>query len=129
MKKNLWKKWLQRDSNPQLRRDWAVLWELICMVHLAACSYHLTYVFQSESTLNSCLNVKELLAWNRRDIWSLSGCNGTRTYNHLVHERALKHLAKLAKWLSCVVSTYLCGTFDCMLLSCQVRVSEWIHTL
>ena len=30
------------------------------MVHLAACSYHLTYVFQSESTLNSCLNVKEL---------------------------------------------------------------------
>ena len=27
------------------------------------CSYHVTYAFQSESTLYSCLNVKELLAW------------------------------------------------------------------
>ena len=26
------------------------------------CSYHVTYTFQSESTLYSCLNVKELLA-------------------------------------------------------------------
>ena len=26
------------------------------------CSYHVTYVFQSESTLYSCLNIKELLA-------------------------------------------------------------------
>ena len=26
------------------------------------CSYHATYAFQSESTLYSCLNVKELLA-------------------------------------------------------------------
>ena len=34
------------------------------------CSYHITYAFQSESTLCSCLNVKELLARNRRDIWS-----------------------------------------------------------
>ena len=32
-------------------------------------------------------------------------------------------------WLSCVVSTYLYGAFDCMFLSCHVRVSEWIHTL
>ena len=29
---------------------------------LTVCSYHVTYVFQSESTLYSCLNVKELLA-------------------------------------------------------------------
>ena len=34
--------------------------------------YHVTYVFQSESTLYSCLNVKEVLARNRREIWSLS---------------------------------------------------------
>ena len=26
------------------------------------CSYHVTYTFQSESTLYSCLNVKELLS-------------------------------------------------------------------
>ena len=37
------------------------------------CSYHVTYAFQSESTLYSCLNVKELLARNRHKIWSLSG--------------------------------------------------------
>ena len=30
--------------------------------------YHVTFVFQSESTLCSYLNVKELLAQNKRDI-------------------------------------------------------------
>ena len=39
----------------------------------------------------SALNVKELLARNRREIWSLTDCNGTRTHNYL---------ASLAKWLS-----------------------------
>ena len=51
-------------------------------VFLNVCSYHVTYAFRSESTLYSCLNVKELLARNRREIWSLSDCNGTRTHNH-----------------------------------------------
>ena len=32
------------------------------------CYYHVTYKFQSESTLYSCLNVKELPAGNRRQI-------------------------------------------------------------
>ena len=32
------------------------------------CSYHVTYAFQSESTLYSCLNVKELLARSRSEI-------------------------------------------------------------
>ena len=36
------------------------------------CSYHVTYAFQSESTLYNCLNV---IARNRRKIWSLSDCN------------------------------------------------------
>ena len=35
---------------------------------LTVCFYHVTYAFQSESTLYSCLNVKELLARNRREI-------------------------------------------------------------
>ena len=52
---------------------WAVLWVLIiCAMQLTVCFYHVTYAFQSESTLYSCLNVKELLAQNRRNIWSLS---------------------------------------------------------
>ena len=77
---------------------------------LTLCSYHVTYAFQSESTLNTCLNVKELLARSRRVIWSLSDCNWTRTQNHLIRKRTLNHLAKLnsahsfkvslAKWLS-----------------------------
>ena len=32
------------------------------------CFYHVTNGFQSESALYSCLNVKELLAQNRRNI-------------------------------------------------------------
>ena len=35
---------------------------------LTVCSCHVTYAFQSESTLYSCLNVKELLARSRREI-------------------------------------------------------------
>ena len=67
---------------------------------LTACSCHVMYTFQSESTLYSCLNVKELLAQSRREIWNLSDCNWTRTYDHLIHKLTLNHLAKLAKWLS-----------------------------
>ena len=39
-----------------------------CQTRMTVCSYHVTYAFQSESTLYSCLNVKELLARNRREI-------------------------------------------------------------
>ena len=96
---------------------------------MTVCSCHVTYVFQIQSTLYSCLNVKEVLAWSRHEIWSLSEYNWTRTQNHLVCKQTLNHLAKLTKWLSCVLSTYLYGAFDCMFLSCHVRVSEWTHTL
>ena len=66
------------------------------------CYCHFTYAFQSESTLYRCLNVKELLARNKCDIWSLIDCNRTRTYNHLVHKRTLNHLAKLASLAKCL---------------------------
>ena len=83
-------------------------------MHLTVCFCHVTYAFQGESTLYICLNVKELLARNRRDIWSLSDCNGTRTHKHLVRKRTLSHFAKLTKWFRWVVSFYLYGAFDCM---------------
>ena len=54
-----------------------------------------------------------------------SDCNWTRTQNHLVCKQTLNHLAKLAKWLSCVLSTYLYGAFNSMFLSCHGRVPEW----
>ena len=56
-------------------------------------------------------------------VTELSDYSRTQTDNQLVRKRTL------AKWLSCVVSTHLYGAFDCMFLSHQVRVLEWIHTL
>ena len=50
-----------------------------------------TYTFQSESTLYSRLNLKELFVWIRCDIWSLSNSNGIQTHNHLVCNQALDH--------------------------------------
>ena len=38
------------------------------LVDDTVCSYHVTYAFESESTLYSCQNVKELLAQNRCEI-------------------------------------------------------------
>ena len=67
-------------------------------LYLTVCYYHVTYAFQSKSTLYSCLNVKELLARNRRDIWILSDSNGIQTHNQLVRKRTFNHLAELAKW-------------------------------
>ena len=64
----------------------------------------------------ACLNVKELFAGSRCHIWSLSDSNKIRTHNHLVGKQTLSHLAKLAKRLSCVVSTYLYGAFDCVII-------------
>ena len=114
---------------PNCPNDWAAFWLLICTVQFTGCSCHVTYVFQSESRLYRCLNVKELLARRRRGIWRWSDCNWTRTQKHLVLKRTLNHLAKMAKWLSCVLSTFLYSAFDCIFFSCHVRVSEWIHTL
>ena len=123
---NIW--YLELENTESL---WKIFkYEIIWItLRITLCSYHATYAFQSESTLYNCLNVKELLARNRRENWSLSDCNGTRTHNHVVRKWTLNHLAKLAKWLRCVVSTCMYSAFDCMFLSCQVRVSEWIHTL
>ena len=72
---------------------------------------------------------KKILARNNRDLWRLSDCSDIQSHNHLVCKKTLNHLTKLAKWLSCVLSTYLYGAFDCMFLSCHVCITEWIHTL
>ena len=72
---------------------------------------------------------KELRTQNRRDIWRLIDWRGYQTQNNLVCKQTLNHLNTLAKWLSCIVSTYLYGAFDCAFLLCHVRLSEWIYTL
>ena len=88
------------------------------------CYCHVTYEFQSESILYSLPERKGTPCSKQVPYLSLIDSNGIRTHNHLVRKRILNHLAKLAKCLRCVVSTYLYGAFDCMSLSCHVRVSE-----
>ena len=115
-----WLPWTSTENS-----HWEKLLEInLNQKTLTVCSYHVTYTFQSESTLYSYLNVKELLACSKCKIWSLSDYDRTQTHNHLAHKRTLNHLAKLAKWLSCAVSTYLYSAFDGMFLSCQVCISE-----
>ena len=111
------------------RNDWAVFWVLIFPVHLTVCLCHVTYAFESDSILYSWINVKELIARSRREIWSVSNCNWTQTHNHLVRKGTLNHLAERPKWLSYVLSIYLYVAFACMFLSCHVRIQESIRTL
>ena len=76
-----------------------------------------------------CVNFKELLVRSRQHSWSLSDSKEVRTHNHIVGKRTRKHIARLAKWVSCVVSTYIYSAFDCMVLLCRVRVPELIQIL
>ena len=95
-----------------------------------ACSSNRTVFLKNGiHILELFLTVVFFLPQSRRKIWSLSDCNWTRTHYQLVHKQTLNLLAKLAKWLSYVVSTYLYTAFDCMFLSRHVRISEWIQTL
>ena len=52
---------------------------ILTLLLMTASCYHVTYAFQNESTLCSCLYAKELLTRNRRVIWILSDCNGIQT--------------------------------------------------
>ena len=77
-------------------------------------SYNVWYAFQNESTLYKGLHINELLARSRHHIWRLSDWNKTRTHHHLLGKRLFKHLGKLAKWFSYVVSSDLSGEFYCL---------------
>ena len=63
---------------------------------MSVCSYQVKYAYKRQSTLFSCMNVKEPLAQNRRNIWGLSDSNRTQAHNHIVHKRTLNHFANLA---------------------------------
>ena len=59
----------------------------------------------------------------------ISDCKEIRTHKQLLCKLTLNHLAKLTKWLSCTVSTYLCNAFKCVFLSSHIRILAWIYTL
>ena len=111
------------------RNDWAELSVGICTEHLAVSRYHVMYGFQSESTFGNCLNVKEFLAQHRRVIWSLGERNETRTDINLGRKQKLNHFVKLNQKFSSIARIYLYGSFNFMLSSYHVRISEWIYTL
>ena len=119
-------KWQRRDSNPQPpssetnTQPFSQTDQIIelCCEHLSVRCIWLYVIVMSRMSLRLnlhsivCLNVKELLARSKRHIWSLND-NKIQTHNNLVCKWTLNHLAKLAKWLSCVVSTYLCNAIVC----------------
>ena len=110
-------KWLSRVASTYLYCPFDCIF-LLCHVRVSEW-IHTPY-------LSEC---QEVLARNRRNIWKSSDFNWTRDQNHLIRKPTLNHMLQLTKWLSWVASTYLPGAFDCMFLSCLVRVLEWIHTL
>ena len=75
---------------------------------------HTLLILEFQGT--ACSNQTRYLKFN--------GLQEIRTLNNQVRKQPLNHLAKQAKWLSCVVSTYLFGALECVFLSCQVRLSE-----
>ena len=63
----------QRENVDQIQRaiekfSWEKPFRNSNINEMTVCSYHVTNAFQSESTLHICLNFKELLARNRRDV-------------------------------------------------------------
>ena len=101
------------------------IFTLTMIAYLTVCSCHVTYAFQSESTLYSCLNVKELLARRRCEIWSWSDCNWTRTHNHLIRKRTLNHLAKLALNDWAVLWVIICTVY-LVVCSWPVWLNGWV---
>ena len=92
---------------------WKTLKELACLLRvvtfwptfdiqidmtLTVCFYHVMYIVWSQSTLYSCVNVKEVLAQNRRNIWCLSDCNGTQTQNYVLCKQTLKVFVHKLSW-------------------------------
>ena len=119
---HLVRKWTLNHSVKLIK--WSTLWVCICMVHLTVCSYHVTYAFQSESKLNSCVHVKELLAQNRCNIWSLSDWNGIWIPNHLVIN---EHSIILPNWpndwvvlliLICTIHLIACSHHTMLAFQC-----------
>ena len=66
-----------------------------------------------ESTLCSCLCVKELLARNKSNVWNSSDCNRIGTHNYLVRKWILKHFSQTnlhVFWvLICTVHLNVCS--------------------
>ena len=124
--------WTLSDSTQQFGQTDQMV-ELFCEYLSVRCIWRYVIIMSRTSfRVNPhpifCLNVKELLASRRLHIWSLSNSKGIRTHNDLVREGTINHLAKLANWLSCVVSTYVYGTLfnHCVSIILPVWLNGWV---
>ena len=68
---------------------------LVGTIQLTACFYHVMYAFQTESTLYSCLNVKEILTSKAAPNLTLKLLQLNSNYNQVVPKGLLNNLAKL----------------------------------
>lgn len=103
------------------------VWVLICRVHFTVCYWHVRYVFQSECTFCNCLNVRELAAQNRRNIWSLSDNNRTWTLNQLVCKRTLNHSSVylfIYKLSVCGFGSRYCHYFLYVYLHAKIKLTH-----
>ena len=71
----------------------------IARVARRLCTFIMSHTYFRVNLLCSCVNVKELLARKRRDIWRWIGCHGIQTHNYLASK-----LAKMVKWLNDYIS-------------------------
>ena len=104
------------------------LWLFLSVVMIHASEIALFWLknklLSKKATLNEVEGFQICISWpkahkpNSHGIWN--DCDGIWTHNHLLGKRILNYLAKLTKWLSFVVSTYLSGAFDCVFLSCHI---------
>ena len=66
---------------------------------LTVCYYHVTYKFQSKSTLYSLPECQGLLARSRHHIWSLIDSNKIQTHNHLVRKKDTQPFSKTGQMI------------------------------
>ena len=76
--------------------------------------------------LYSCLNIKELLVRSRREIWSLSDCNWTRTHNHLAQPLASSaKCSSVRLWTKWLWARVQLQSLKTKRVSCWLWLSLW----
>ena len=78
------------------------------------------------------MKVKELLGQNKREIWSLSECNGTRTHNHLVCKQTLKWLSVCLRtkwlWFQVLLQSGFISFIRCRLWVCNDTIAARLYS-
>ena len=110
---------------PNWPNDWAVLWGLICLVHLHAGYYHVTYEFQSESTFYGIHSLQIWCLLWARSSWTFSQaieCEFTLKLvpDIIIRYSHMHHTDKYSQYSSIIRPVWLNGwVFVCELSGCR----------